>query len=108
MEYYNRYKLLRKNNVNYPMPMVDIPISPYDKRVVYKKGITRFDILSQEYYENPLHGFLIMCANKHIVGMEFDIEDGTEIRIPFPFKSAISLYNDALKEYITIQGLDNE
>lgn len=104
MEYYNRYKHLVKNNENMIMPKITLAYSSMDKQVVFKKGVTRFDKLSQEYYGNPLHGFLISVANPHIDGMEFDIEEGTVIRIPYPFESALTLYNNAINEYIYLEG----
>lgn len=103
--YYNRYGALRLENENMVMPYIKIPKSATDKISVYRKGITRFDKLSEDYYGNPFHGFLIMCANPQINGMEFDIEDGTVLRIPFPFENALTLYNDAIKAYIKFEGL---
>lgn len=105
MIYYNRYNLLRYNNQNFTVPKITIPISNTDKQTVYKKGITRFDKLSEDYYGNPLHGFLILAANQQFTEMEFDIEDGAVIRIPFPFENALTLYNNAIKEHILLEGL---
>lgn len=103
--YYNRYKQMRVGDSEFLMPRVIIPKAPSDKVKVYEKGITRFDKLSEDYYDNPLHGFLIMCANPQIGAMEFDIENGTVLTIPFPFESALTRYNDALKEHIRLEGL---
>lgn len=105
MVYYNRYNLLRYNNNNYMMPRVIIPLSSTDKETVYKKGITRFDKLSDDYFGNPYHGFLILAANPQFTEMEFDIEEGSIIRIPYPFENALTLYNNAIKEHILLEGL---
>ena len=38
MNYYNRYKQLRKDNENFEMPRVLIPISSTDKVISYKQN----------------------------------------------------------------------
>jgi len=104
-EYYNMYSLFIKNGTPISLPGITIPESDTDKRVVYKKGKTRFDKLSDDYYGNPYHGFLIMSANQQFGCREFDIPDGQIIRIPFPFSKALSLFNNEFLKFKTLYGI---
>jgi hypothetical protein len=69
-----------------------MPVEPTDKQVVYELGKSRLDIISNKYYGNAYHGFLILMANPQFGGLEFNIPDREIIRIPFPFDSAIERY----------------
>ena len=102
--YYDRYEQFRGNGQIKPMPGIRIPVESSDKTIVYKLGKTRLDILSQEYYGNPYHGWLILMANPQYGGMEFSIPDGEPIRIPFPFTSAINRYILGAKRHIELYG----
>jgi len=102
--YVDRYNKFRTNDGTSPIPGIVIPNSATDKKVIYVTGKTRFDILSQEYYGNPYHGWLILLANQQFGGMEFDIPNGEIIRIPFPFNNAIELYNSEVNNYIRLYG----
>lgn len=104
MEYFDRYEKFRTNTGTTCIPNIKIPIMATDKSIVYHKGRTRFDKLSQDYYGNPLHGWLIMLANPQFGGLEFKIKDNTIIRIPFPFKSAILNYVSEVENYILLNG----
>jgi hypothetical protein len=104
-EYYNRYQTFINGGDSVTLPGIIIPETDSDKRIVYKKGKTRFDRLSQDYYGNPYHGFLIMSANQQFGSMEFDIPDGQIIRIPFPFESALSLYDKEVAKFKVLYGI---
>ena len=104
MQYYDRYKDFRVNGEVKPIPFVLIQSIDTDKQYVYKQGQTRLDILSQKYYNNPYHGFLIMLANPQYGGLEFNIPDNEIIRIPFPFKSALERYESSVKLYKSLYG----
>lgn len=104
--YYDRYEKFRTNYGTTIIPGIELPILPSDKKVIYHKGRTRFDILSQTHYGNPYHGFLILLANQKFGGMEFDIPNGEIIRIPFPFNTALELYNKQVNEYIRLYGIE--
>lgn len=103
-EYYDRYDKFRTNSGTKIIPGLKIPVEPSDKRVVYKIGKTRFDKLSDKHYGNPYHGWLILLANPKKGGLEFDIEDGEIIRIPFPFKSALDRYDNEVEKYLRLYG----
>jgi len=72
--------------------------------VVYKIGETRLDILSQKYYNNPYHGWLILLANPQYGGLEFDIKNREVLRIPFPFNSAVERYLNEVENYKSLYG----
>ena len=103
-QYYDRYEKFRTNSEVKPVAGIPMPVSSTDKQVLYKTGKTRMDILSQEYYNNPFHGWLIMLANPQWGGMEFDIPDGEPIRIPFPFTSAVERYILGVKKHKELYG----
>lgn len=105
MLYLNRYKNFVNNNEMKLVPQIEIPKMTTDKVVVFERGKTRFDILSQTYYGSPFFGFLIRSSNTQYQGLEFDIPNGSLIRIPFPLNSAIELYNEAIRKHIDIEGL---
>ncbi len=102
--YFDRYFSFRINGSVKPIPGIKIPEKETDKKIVYKKNKTRLDILSQQYYGNPYHGFLIMLRNPQFGGLEFDIPDGEVIIIPFPFKATLQQYEDEVSKHITLYG----
>ena len=57
-----------------------------------------------QYYNNPYYGVLILMANPSLATIEFDIEDGKTIRIPYPLESALERYNSALKIHNILYG----
>lgn len=86
------------------IPNIKIQESSTDQIIVFKRGETRMDILSQKYYGTPYMGFLIRLANPEYAGMEFDIPNGSLIRIPYPLNTAVELYNSAIENYIKLEG----
>ncbi len=104
-EYYDRYENFRDNRKVEPtIPGIPISVSSTDKQVLYKSSKTRLDKVSQEYYGNPYHGWLILLANPQWGGMEFNIPDETPIRIPFPFTSALERYILAVNKHKELYG----
>ncbi len=103
-EYYDRYENFRENGGVTPVPGIIIPPVGSDKQVIYKAGKTRLDKLSQEYYGNPYSGWLIMLSNPQWGGMEFNIPDGTSIRIPFPFTNAAERYILGVQKHKELYG----
>jgi hypothetical protein len=102
--YFDRYSKFSENGIIKPIPGLKIPPESTDKNVVYKLGETRLDILSQTYYTNPYHGFLIMLANPQYGGLEFNIKNNDIIRVPFPFDSAIERYLNSVQIYKKLYG----
>jgi hypothetical protein len=102
--YYDRYSTVRTNGNVLPLPGIIIPESDSDKYVIYKKGLTRLDKVSDSYYNNPYSGWLILLANPQYGGLEFNIPDMTTIRVPFPFENGLVRYGNALEKYRTLYG----
>ena len=103
-QYYDRYKSFVNGSIIEPVAGIIIPQSSDDKTVVYKKGVSRLDKISNDYYNNPYSGWLIMQANPQFGGLEFNIPDGTAIRVPYPFDDAISRYITQVSRYKQLYG----
>lgn len=89
---YDRYELIRKSDGTMSqMPFVPIPNNTGDKYISWNNSQSRLDILSYRYYGSPFFDWLILYANPEYIS-EFDIPDGTIIRVPFPLNDAISNY----------------
>ena len=96
---YDRYAILKNSNgTTDSMPYVNLPANASDKFEYWNTEFSRMDKLSQKYYGNPFYDFLILYANNQYVN-EFDIPDGTLIRIPFPLSKAKSDYEAILTAY---------
>ena len=102
---YNRYKSFIMNGTYKKIPSIKIPESNSDFYVYYNVGKTRLDLLSYQYYNDPNYGWLILQANPHAGSLEFNIEDGTKLRIPYPLETAIQLYESEIKNYTKLYGL---
>jgi|SRR5210317_1047737 hypothetical protein len=103
-EYYDRYSGFRQNGGYDPMPFIKLIEKPSDKQVVWRSNRDRMDKLSQEYYGNPFHGFLIMLANPKFGGVEDAIPDGEIIRIPYPFNDTLQQYISEVDKYKLLYG----
>jgi hypothetical protein len=102
---YNRYKSFIMDGAYKKIPSIKIPESNSDFYVYYDVGKTRLDLLSYQYYNDPNYGWLILQANPHAGSLEFNIEDGTKLRIPYPLETAIQLYESEIKNYTKLYGL---
>lgn len=95
---YNRYEIYRnEDGTTDQLPFVRLPQNPSDKYEIFKLGSTRFEKLAKKYYGNVFFDFLILLGNPEYIS-EFDIDDGTVIRIPFPLEKARTDYENALKQ----------
>ena len=103
-DYYDRYENFRENDEIKPIPGIIISVENTDKQILYKVGKTRLDKVSDEYYGNPYHGWLILLANPQWGGMEFDIPNNQTIRVPFPFTNAIERYILSVKRHKELYG----
>jgi len=104
--YYDRYQNFRFNNQVKVLPFIKIPTFPNDILVEYTER-TRLDILSNNYYGSPYYGWLIMQANPIYGGLEFDIPEGTTIRIPYPLTSALQAYQRAITNYNVLYNINS-
>lgn len=104
-EYYDRYQKFKVNGSYKPLPFIKLDTKPTDKTVVYRSQFSRLDKLSQIYYDNPYHGWLILLANPQYGGVEENIPDDEIIVVPFPFRDSLQLYIDKVEEYKTLYGI---
>ena len=103
-QYLDRYDRFRSDNDFKPLPGIKIPEKNTDKYLTYKAGHTRFDILSQKYYDTPYYGWLIMLANPEFGGLEFNIPNNKIIRVPFPLIASVNDYLKGVEEYFRLYG----
>ena len=104
MSYYNRYKDFVVNGVNKTVPLIKIPEKTSDRFVVYKVGRSRLDKISQQMYDAPYFGWIILQANPTYGGQEWNIPDGTVIRIPFPLNVSLLDYKGELDKHLLYYG----
>jgi len=98
-EYFDRYQSFKFDGNYIPLPFIKIPPKDSDKTVVYNSSRSRLDKLSQIYYDNPYHGWLILLSNPQYGGVEENIPNREIIRIPFPFRDSIQQYIDEVEKY---------
>lgn len=99
---YNRNSILSRGDGTYnTTPFIKLPKNSSDKFIVWNPDVNRLDILSLKYYGNPFYDFLILYGNPEYLN-EFDIPQGTLIRIPFPLSKAKGDYEAILNNHINI------
>jgi hypothetical protein len=96
---FNRYTYFMEGGEYTIVPFVDVPHSKNDRYEIYRKGKTRLDKISYDYYGSSDYAWLILQANPQYGSMEYSIPDKVELRIPFPLASALSGYQKAIEEY---------
>jgi hypothetical protein len=106
MASFDRYKKFKSNGAMKLVPFIEIPKKNSDLYAYYEAGKTRLDLLSYQYYDDANYGWLIMQANPEYGSLEFNIPDGTRLRIPYPLNTTITQYNTNIDKYIEIYGLD--
>ena len=101
---YDRYGKMRINgSVGIP-PSVNIPEKSSDFFVTYNKDNTRLDLISYDYYGDPGYGWLILLANPLLSGLEYEIPDGTELRVPYPLDVTLEQYKSAIEKNKLLYG----
>ena len=103
-EYFNRYQFFVENGEFKIVPGIEIPIKTTDKFFLYKKGKDRLDKISQEYYNTPPFGWLILSANPFVGSVEFMIPNNSLLRIPFPLITTLQDYNRNIELYNLYYG----
>lgn len=104
MATYNRYSKLSANGQMNLVPFAEIPVKSTDRFEYYIAGRTRLDILSYTHYQDPNFGWLILQANPEVGGLEFNIPDGTLLRIPYPLSTSLTEYENSIKIYKELYG----
>lgn len=105
-KFYNRYKKVIANGRTIPIiPFIRIPDKNTDEQIIWKKGETRIDIISNKYYGTPYGGWLILLKNGFFD--ENEIPNNTFLIVPFPFEKTIQNYVDELNRYDTLYGIES-
>ena len=84
----NFYDYLKRGNEIKNMPSITIDVRETDKYVSYNSKTTRIDRIVGDIYEDETLGRLVMWANPDYT-YEFDIPDGTVLRVPFPLDDVL-------------------
>jgi hypothetical protein len=103
-QYWNRYSDFNINGEQTIVPFVNIAQKPTDKTFIYKVGRSRLDVVSQEFYNSPFFGWLILQANPQFGGLENNIYDGAVLIIPYPLLPSLQDYKSAVSEYFYYYG----
>ena len=104
MASYDRYSKFRSNGGISMVPFIPIPVRDTDYYETYRMGVTRLDLLSEKYYNNPDYGWLILQANAQFGANEFSIPDRATLRIPYPLSTAIEGYKNDINTYSQLYG----
>ena len=102
--YYNRYSDFNINGENLVVPFIKLPSLPTDKKTIYKVNSSRLDKISQQYYESPYFGWLILQANPQVGGLEWNIKDGQVLIVPYPLVASLQKYKQAVDDYFFFYG----
>lgn len=107
MAIYNRYKSFVTEQGYYKnVPFIKIPKMNSDKYTYWDKANSRMDLISYQFYEDPNYGWLILQANPHLPSLEYMINQGEKIRVPFPLELAITQYENGIKNYYILESKD--
>ena len=101
---YNRYNDFLLNGEQTVVPYISIPSKSTDKKYIYKIGQSRLDKISQQYYNSPYFGWLIMVGNPKYGGQEWNIPDGAILKIPFPLITSLQDYKNSYENYFFYYG----
>ena len=101
---YNRYTDFIINGQQTVVPYINLPSKTTDKRFIYKVGQSRLDKVSQQYYDTPVFGWLILLANPNYGGQEWNIPDGAILTIPFPLVASLQDYKNELENHFFYYG----
>lgn len=104
LEYFNRYQNFLINGQQTVVPYVKVPTKTTDKKFIYKVGMSRLDKVSQQFYDSPFFGWIILAANPEFGGNEFSIPDSSILTIPFPLLASLQDYNNALQTHFYYYG----
>jgi len=103
-QYFNRYEYFLEDGNFKIVPGVEIPAKSTDKFFNYNKSKDRLDKVSQENYNTPLFGWLILLANPSAGSLEFEIPDNSILRIPFPLINSLQDYKKNVELYKLYYG----
>lgn len=105
MAVYSRYKSFVGDDGSLKIvPFIKIPVKSTDRYTYWDKYNSRMDLISSQYYNDPNYAWLILQANPQLPSLEYMINNGERIRVPFPLDSTISRYEDDIKLYYQIEN----
>lgn len=104
---YDRYKAFRTDGKVYVPPFVRISPKTTDYFETYHRGVTRLDLVSYDYYGDSGYDWLILMANPDLCNLEFEIPDGSLLRIPYPLNTTLENFNNQIERYYALYGIDN-
>ena len=73
----------------------------------YIRGTSRLDLISYDYYGSPDYDWLILMANPSAGNLEFEIPDGTILRIPYPLSVTLELYDREIERHNALYGINS-
>lgn len=103
-QYFDRYQYFSDEGTFVIVPGVEITIKSTDKYIQYRRNRDRLDKFSQEYYDSPLFGWLILQANPLAGSIEYLIPDNFMMRVPFPLIPSLQDYKKAVDLYKMYYG----
>jgi nucleoid-associated protein YgaU len=80
------------------LPFTKYQSQESDREIIWKTG-NRLDLISYEYYQDTNYDWLILLANPDVPSLEFEIEEGTTLIIPYPLDQALDQFKYQLYEY---------
>jgi len=101
--YFDRYGDFKLNDKMSFIPFIKLTEKPTDLKISWKKT-NRLDKLSNDQYGVPFYGWLIMLANPRYGGLEFDIPEGSVLRIPFPLLESLQDYQNKVDKFLRENG----
>ena len=104
LQYFNRYSDFLINGQQTVVPYIPLDSKSSDKSHIYIVGQSRLDKISQQYYNTPFFGWLIMTANPQYSGLETNIPDGAVLTIPFPLVASLQDYKNNLNNHFFYYG----
>jgi len=104
LKYYNRYSQFSVNGEHNTVPYITLPSKSSDNVYFYKKNISRLDKISQQYYQTPFFGWLILIANPQFGGLETNIYDGAMLKIPYPLETSLLDYKTEVETHFFYYG----
>ena len=105
---YDRYKRYRVNGQVYVPAQVKIQPKSSDYFEVYNRGASRLDLISNDYYGDPGYDWLILMANPELPDLEYQIPNGTVLRIPYPLDRTIENINNEIDKQESLYGINKQ
>ena len=103
---YDRYNAFRTSGKIFIPPHIKIQPKSTDFFEEYHRGTTRLDLVSYDYYGDPGYDWLILLANPDLGNLEFEIPDGSLVRIPYPLNQTLEGYSQQIEKFYTLYGIE--